>query len=110
MPDTPEIVSAGPRRIVPTGDFVPRGLAAIARAPVPHMQKTMEARRRDYLMSLICQVSALPVAWHPVVYGLHQRIRRTREMVCDAMAAREMRSETTYARCLITLSPACEVL
>ncbi len=27
-------------------------------------------------------------------------------MVCDAMAAREMRSETTYARCLITLSQA----
>ena len=38
MPDTPKNVSAGLRRIVPTGDFVPRGLAVVAGAPVPHFK------------------------------------------------------------------------
>ena len=61
-------------------------------------------KRRDYLVNLICQVAALPVAWHPVTYGVQQRIRRTREMVCDAMAAREMQSEIGYARCLLAMA------
>ena len=61
-------------------------------------------KRRDYLVNLICQVAALPVGWHPVTYWVQQRIRRTREMVCDAMAAREMRSEISYARCLLAMA------
>jgi beta-lactamase regulating signal transducer with metallopeptidase domain len=61
-------------------------------------------KRRDYLVNLICQVVALPVVWHPVTYAVQQRIRRTREMVCDAMAAREMQSEMSYARCLLAMA------
>ena len=61
-------------------------------------------QRRDYLVNLMCQIVALPVGWHPVTYGVQRRIRRTREMVCDAMAAREMRSEIGYARCLLTMA------
>jgi beta-lactamase regulating signal transducer with metallopeptidase domain len=61
-------------------------------------------KRRDYLVNLICQVVAMPVAWHPVTYAVQQRIRRTREMVCDAMAAREMQSEIGYARCLLAMA------
>jgi beta-lactamase regulating signal transducer with metallopeptidase domain len=61
-------------------------------------------KRRDYLVNLVCQVVALPVGWHPVTYGVQQRIRRTREMVCDAMAAREMQSEISYARCLLAMA------
>jgi beta-lactamase regulating signal transducer with metallopeptidase domain len=61
-------------------------------------------KRRDYLVNLVCQVVALPVVWHPVTYGVQQRIRRTREMVCDAMAAREMPSEISYARCLLAMA------
>ena len=61
-------------------------------------------KRRDYLVNLMCQVVALPVCWHPVTYGVQRRIRRTREMVCDAMAAREMQSEIGYARCLLAMA------
>lgn len=61
-------------------------------------------KRRDYLTNLICQVVALPVAWHPVMHGIQRRIRRTREMICDAMAAEQMRSEIGYARCLLTMA------
>jgi beta-lactamase regulating signal transducer with metallopeptidase domain len=61
-------------------------------------------KRRDYLVNLICQVVALPVSWHPVTHAVQQRIRRTREMVCDAMAAREMLSEISYAKCLLAMA------
>jgi hypothetical protein len=61
-------------------------------------------KRQDYLVNLLCQVAALPVCWHPVTYGVQRRIRRTREMVCDAMAAREMQSEIGYARCLLAMA------
>jgi beta-lactamase regulating signal transducer with metallopeptidase domain len=61
-------------------------------------------KRRDYLVNLVCQVVALPVGWHPVTYGVQRRIRRTREMVCDAMAAQEMQSEIGYARCLLAMA------
>lgn len=61
-------------------------------------------KRRDYLVNLVCQVVAVPVGWHPVTYAVQQRIRRTREMVCDAMAAREMSSEISYARCLLAMA------
>lgn len=61
-------------------------------------------RRRDYLVNLVCQVAALPVAWHPAVYAVQARIRRTREMVCDAIAAEEMESGAGYARCLVSLA------
>jgi hypothetical protein len=37
MPDKPKNSPTGPRRIVPTIDFVPRGLAPVVGAPVPHL-------------------------------------------------------------------------
>ena len=61
-------------------------------------------KRRDYLVNAICQLAALPVIWHPVTYGVQQCIRRTREMVCDAIAAQEMKSEIRYAKCLLALA------
>jgi beta-lactamase regulating signal transducer with metallopeptidase domain len=61
-------------------------------------------RRNDYLGNLLCQLAALPVAWHPLTYGVQQRIRRTREMVCDAIAARAMQSEIGYAKCLLAMA------
>jgi beta-lactamase regulating signal transducer with metallopeptidase domain len=61
-------------------------------------------KRHDYLMNVVCQVAALPLAWHPVMYEVQQRIRLTREMVCDAMAAQEMKSQIGYAKCLLALA------
>lgn len=61
-------------------------------------------KRNDYLMNLVCQVAALPLAWHPAVAAVQQRIRLTREMICDAMAAQALQSHTGYARCLLSLA------
>jgi beta-lactamase regulating signal transducer with metallopeptidase domain/stalled ribosome alternative rescue factor ArfA len=61
-------------------------------------------KRRDYLGNVICQLAALPIAWHPVVHAVQQRIRMTREMVCDAMAAEEMESSLRYAKSLLALA------
>lgn len=44
-------------------------------------------RRRDYLANLVCRIAALPIAYHPATRAVQQRIRRTREMVCDSIAA-----------------------
>ena len=68
------------------------------------LHELAHVKRRDTLESAICQLVALPVSWHPVTQWVQGRIRRTREMVCDAMAADEMRSEIGYARCLLTLA------
>ena len=61
-------------------------------------------QRQDYLVNVACQVAALPLAWHPVVDWVQQRIQMTREMVCDAMAAQEMKSHLGYAKCLLALA------
>ncbi|MGC1870839.1 MAG: M56 family metallopeptidase, partial [Acidobacteriaceae bacterium] len=61
-------------------------------------------RRHDYLGNLLCRLAALPVAWHPVVHGVQRRIRRTREMICDDVAAQEMQSEIGYAKCLLAMA------
>jgi len=61
-------------------------------------------QRHDYFVNLICQLVSLPVAWHPATHAILRRIRRTREIVCDAIAARQMRSEIKYAKCLLALA------
>jgi beta-lactamase regulating signal transducer with metallopeptidase domain len=61
-------------------------------------------RRNDYLANLLCEVVSVPLKWHPVIYGVERRIRSTREMVCDAVAAAAMESETKYAECLLSLA------
>lgn len=61
-------------------------------------------RRRDYGMNLLCEMAALPLKWHPATHRVERRIRATREMACDAMAAKVMDSETLYAECLVRLA------
>jgi beta-lactamase regulating signal transducer with metallopeptidase domain len=61
-------------------------------------------RRHDYLMNLLCEAAALPLKWHPATYRVEQRIRSTREMACDAIAAQGMESEMSYAKCLLRLA------
>jgi beta-lactamase regulating signal transducer with metallopeptidase domain len=61
-------------------------------------------QRQDYLLNVACQLAAVPLAWHPAVDWIQQRIHMTREMVCDAMAAQEMKSHLGYAKCLLALA------
>jgi beta-lactamase regulating signal transducer with metallopeptidase domain len=98
---SPMIVGAvSPVLLLPEGFF--RRTEDEVRAALCH--ELAHIQRRDYLMNLLCQVAALPVAWHPVVSEVQQSIRTTREMVCDAMAAQEMKSQLGYAKCLLALA------
>jgi beta-lactamase regulating signal transducer with metallopeptidase domain len=61
-------------------------------------------RRRDYLVNLLCRIISVPIDWHPATHAMHQRIRSSRELACDAMAAGELQSPTDYATCLVGLA------
>jgi beta-lactamase regulating signal transducer with metallopeptidase domain len=92
-----------PTRFAPHGDssftnILPHELEAVWWHELAHV------RRRDYLANLACRVLALPVAYHPAVWAIGRRVRQTREMVCDAMAAEAMQSPVGYARCLVGLA------
>ncbi len=86
--------------------LVPAGFARITqeelRAVVCH--ELAHIKRHDYAVNLACQIAALPLIWHPVMHHIQQRIRLTREMVCDALAAQELESDLNYARCLLALA------
>ncbi len=68
------------------------------------LHELAHVRRRDYFANLAYRIVSLPVAYHPATYAVHRRIRQTREMVCDAMAAAGMQSSLGYARCLVDLA------
>jgi beta-lactamase regulating signal transducer with metallopeptidase domain len=72
------------------------------RAAIAH--ELAHVQRRDTLVHALCQLAALPLVWHPVLHAVDRRIARTREMICDLVAARHMRSEVHYARCLLALA------
>lgn len=91
---------ATPVLLLPEG--FERFAAEEVRAALCH--ELAHVKRQDYLMNLVCQVAASPLAWHPVVHEVQQRIRMTREMVCDAMAAQEMETHIGYAKCLLALA------
>jgi hypothetical protein len=63
--------------------------------------------RRDCLVHSGVRLLMAPLIWHPAAHWVGRRIARTREMVCDEMAARAMSSsagEIVYARCLLNLA------
>ena len=68
--------------------------------------------RRDFALTLLCEIIAIPLYWHPAMHVIRARIRTTREQACDSIAAGEMHSTADYARCLVSLArsaafPAC---
>lgn len=98
---SPMILGAvSPVLLVPQGfeRFTQQEIGAALCHELAHIQ------RRDYLVNLICQLSALPLVWHPVVDAVQQRIHMTREMICDAIAAAEMESKVGYAKCLLSMA------
>ncbi|MFI4965271.1 MAG: M56 family metallopeptidase [Caulobacterales bacterium] len=60
--------------------------------------------RHDYAINLAGELLTLPVCWHPALLVLKAGVRRSRELACDALAARAMASPRTYARCLVSLA------
>jgi beta-lactamase regulating signal transducer with metallopeptidase domain len=85
--------------------LVPPGFGALAwdeqRAALLH--EMAHVARRDYVWNLVCEVSSLPLAWHPAIRVIKAGLRRSREAACDAMAAEAMDSPVAYARSLVSL-------
>jgi beta-lactamase regulating signal transducer with metallopeptidase domain len=64
-------------------------------------------RRKDFLVHLLCQLTALPVAWHPGIQYLMSKISQTRELACDDYAAVWLGKPIMYARTLLRLASLC---
>ncbi len=64
-------------------------------------------RRKDFLVHLLCQLTALPVAWHPGIQYLMSKISQTRELACDDYAAIHLGRRIAYARTLLRLASLC---
>lgn len=60
-------------------------------------------RRNDFLKNLLYELLSLPVSYHPAFWLAQQRMRETREMVCDQMAA-ELSGNHRYAQSLLRLA------
>jgi beta-lactamase regulating signal transducer with metallopeptidase domain len=88
-----------PSKVIPALDET--DLSAILAHEYGHI------RRRDFLIQFLCQLTALPVAWHPGMKYLMSKISQTRELACDEYAAVRLGRRITYARTLLRLASLC---
>ena len=88
-----------PSKLIPALDEP--DLAAILAHEYGHI------RRKDFLVHFLCQLTALPVAWHPGIQYLMSKISQTRELACDDYAAVRLGKRTVYARTLLRLASLC---
>ena len=63
--------------------------------------ETAHVARRDFLTNLICELVALPVAFHPLTFLIKQQIDRTRELACDELVTNHILAPRVYARSLL---------
>ncbi len=63
--------------------------------------ETAHVARRDFLTNLICELVALPAAFHPLVFLIKQQIDRTRELACDDLVTNHILAPRVYARSLL---------
>ena len=88
-----------PSKVIPALDGA--DLAAILAHEYAHI------RRQDFLVHILCQLTALPVAWHPGIQYLMSKISQTRELACDDYAAVRVGKRIMYARTLLRLASLC---
>ncbi len=63
-------------------------------------------RHRDYAVNLLCELSLLPVAFHPAVRLVRRRLAETRELACDEAVLETLLRPRAYARSLLSLAAA----
>ena len=63
--------------------------------------ETAHVARRDFLTNLLCELVALPVAFHPLTFLIKQQIDRTRELACDELVTSHILAPKVYARSLL---------
>ena len=57
--------------------------------------------RRDYLVNLVCELIALPISFHPLIYVIKKQIDRARELACDELVTKHVLAPSVYARSLL---------
>jgi TonB family protein len=90
-----------PRLLLPAG-FLKKSSPEDLVAALAHECAHLE--RHDFLLNLLYQIAALPVAFHPAVWLAKQRIAETRELICDRMAAERLTGARAYAHSLLRLA------
>ncbi|HEY0513108.1 MAG TPA: M56 family metallopeptidase [Thermoanaerobaculia bacterium] len=105
-PDLPGPVTVGVRRpaiLLPSRFFdtaSPEEVTAALGHELAHI------RRRDYVVSLLCEALLLPIAFHPAARLLRRRLTETREMACDEAVVNGLVRRQAYARSLLALAAA----
>lgn len=61
-------------------------------------------RRHDFTKNLLYALFSLPASYHPVLWLARRHVDESRELVCDAMAARMLGGGDDYARSLLRLA------
>ena len=105
-PDLPGPVTVGARRpviLLPSHFFDSASPEAVATA-LGH--ELAHIRRRDYVISLLCEALLLPIAFHPAARLLRRRLTETREMACDEEVVNGLVRRQAYARSLLALAAA----
>jgi TonB family protein len=60
--------------------------------------------RHDFAKNLLYGMLSLPVAWHPLLWMTRAHLDETRELICDAIAAKAVAGPKEYARSLLRLA------
>ena len=61
-------------------------------------------RRKDFILNLFCELSGSLLFFHPALHWIRAKVRQTRELACDDLAAEWMCGGQAYARNLLRLA------
>ena len=103
-PDLPGPVTVGARRpvILLPARFLDTASPEEVASALGH--ELAHIRRRDYLVSLLCEALLLPIAFHPAARLLRRRLAESREMACDEEVVNGLVRPQAYARSLLSLA------
>jgi TonB family protein len=90
------------RMLLLPADFMETAEANDVEAALGH--ELAHVRRRDFAKNVLYELVSLPVGYHPMTRWLKAQIRQSRELVCDAMAAKFVTTREHYARSLLRLA------
>ena len=89
-----------PEPIVLTPSKLPGAGATEMRAVFCH--ELAHVIRRDFLWNLAAETAGVLLFYHPAFHWMRRRIRETRELACDDLAAEALRGRRKYARNLLS--------
>lgn len=61
-------------------------------------------RRRDFVINIVFEIVAIPIAFHPITALLKRRVAETRELACDEEVTPGLVAPRDYARALVDVA------